>query len=198
MKLIEGVKHIGRPFEIPDCSRDDLPEFFKDIGFNVGAEIGVYIGGYSKMLCKAGLKLYSIDPWFYPDLPFKNPGEEKNYRITQQRLKPYDCTIIRKTSMEAVKDFTDGSLDFVYIDANHAFKYVTEDIWEWSKKVKKGGIISGHDYDYIVRPGDRHVKFVVDAYTQALKIDKWYILGRRSAPLGEKRDKDLSWFWFNP
>lgn len=179
--------------EIPDCGRDDLPEFFKEMGFKVGAEIGVYKGGYSETLCKAGLKLYSIDPWFYPDLPFKNRGEEINYKRTQSRLAPYDCAVIRKTSMEAVKDFANDSLDFVYIDGNHDFMHTTEDIWEWSKKVKRGGIISGHDY--IISGGDCHVKYVLDAYTKALKIEKWYILGERFASNGEKRDKERSWFW---
>ena len=48
--------------------------------------------------------------------------------------------------MDAVKDFKDESLDFVYIDANHGYESTKEDIREWSKKVKKGGIVSGHDY----------------------------------------------------
>lgn len=192
MKIIDGLKLPGWQVEIPDCSRDDFPEFFKEMGFKVGAEIGVYVGGYSEILCKAGLKLYSIDPWFYPDNPAKNKGQEICYRVTQRKLRSYDCTVVRKTSMEAVKDFADGSLDFVYIDANHAFKYITEDIWEWSKKVKTGGVISGHDYVII---GDCHVQHVVDAYTKALGINKWYVLGRSSALNGEKRDKHRSWFW---
>jgi glycosyltransferase involved in cell wall biosynthesis len=50
--------------------------------------------------------------------------------------------------MQAVTDFADESLDFVYIDGNHQLKYVVEDIVEWTKKIKKGGIIAGHDYIY--------------------------------------------------
>ena len=40
----------------------------------------------------------------------------------------------------------DESLDFVYIDANHAYDWVVQDIELWYPKVKKGGILWGHDY----------------------------------------------------
>jgi hypothetical protein len=39
--------------------------------------------------------------------------------------------------MDALNDFEDDSLDFVYIDGNHEFPYVAEDLFHWSKKVRK-------------------------------------------------------------
>ncbi len=48
--------------------------------------------------------------------------------------------------MDALEDFEDNSLDFVYIDGDHNFKHISEDIYEWTKKVRSGGIVSGHDY----------------------------------------------------
>ena len=42
MNINDGIKHKGKPYFIPDCSRDDLPKFFKERGFKVGAEIGSY------------------------------------------------------------------------------------------------------------------------------------------------------------
>ena len=53
---------------------------------------------------------------------------------------------IRKSSVEAAKDFTDGSLDAVYIDASHDENSVREDIKTWRPKIKPGGVLSGHDY----------------------------------------------------
>lgn len=35
----------------------------------------------------------------------------------------------------------------MFIDANHLYKYVKEDILIWTKKIKTEGIISGHDYN---------------------------------------------------
>ena len=62
MKIIDGIKLKGRPAEIPDCGRDDLPQFFVEMGYKVGAEIGVQEGIYAEEICKAGLKLYAVDP----------------------------------------------------------------------------------------------------------------------------------------
>ena len=193
MKLIEYLKLEGCPVEIPDYTRNDLPVLFKELGFKVGAEIGVYRGHYSEIMCKGGLKLFSIDPWIvYSDYKWLRSDQdmmERCYKRAKQRLAHYDCTIIHKTSMEALKDFKDGSLDFVYIDGNHGFKSVTEDVYEWSKKVKIGGIISGDDYyNDEIRKFHSDVKWVLDNYTKAAHIEKWFTL---------KKNNDTSWFWIN-
>jgi len=196
--LTSEVDHKRRVF-IPDCSRDDLPQFFVDRGFKVGAEIGTYKGEYAEKICKAGLKLHAIDPWsIYKDYKFGQgqSREDTLYNIAKSRLTPYDCTLVRKTSMDALEDFEDESLDFVYIDGNHSFKYVAEDICEWTKKVKKGGIISGHDYANFGVRWHVDVKEVVDAYIAARCIEKWYVLGSSRRRENEVRDKYRSWMWF--
>jgi len=163
-------------------TREDLAQYFNELGFTTGAEIGVLAGLYSAVLCEAnpGLKLFCIDAWGY--------GEHKRkayhlqaYEEAKVRLAPYDATLMHKLSMEAVKDFEDGSLDFVYIDANHKYSFVEEDIREWTKKVRKGGIVSGHDYEF--EPGravDDYVKINNDVDLQITP---------------KKSDKALSW-WF--
>lgn len=201
MKLIDGLKLKGRPAEIPDSSRDDLPQFFVELGFKVGAEIGVYKGEYTKFFLDAGLKMYGIDPWRnYSE--YRNSRGQKRldflYEHTKRVLAPYpNCTIVKKTTMEAINDFPDESLDFVYIDANHLLKYVIEDIYEWSKKVRQGGVIAGHDYFYEKREDFNviHVAFAVKAYTDAYDIKNWYVLGREKFVKGEKRDRWRSWMW---
>jgi hypothetical protein len=49
-------------------------------------------------------------------------------------------------SKEASKLFNDESLDFVYIDANHTYEAVKEDLKCWYDKVRVGGVVMGHDY----------------------------------------------------
>lgn len=202
MKLVEGLKLAGRPAEIPNCSRDDLPEFFVQMGFKVGAEIGVYKGEFSEKLAEAGLNLFAIDPWkAYKGygMPVDEERLNSQYEQTKKVLAPYpNCKIIRKTSMEAVEDFEDGSLDFVYIDGNHEFRYIAEDLQEWTKKVKKGGIVSGDDYFYVkIGKGPQlwHVAHVLNAYVKAFGIEDFYILGRKKTKEGEKRDKWRSWMF---
>lgn len=205
MKLIDGLKLKGRPAEIPDCSRDDLPQLFVNMGFKVGAEIGVDRGEFSEKFAKAGLALSAVDPWKYDDDYVDSRTQlrlDELHAHTQKVLSPYPlCTIIRKTSMEAVKDFADESLDFVYIDGNHQLKYVIEDLVEWSKKVKVGGIISGHDYIYTnprTAAGICHVIYAVNAFTGAYRVPNWYLLGRKENQPDEKRDKWRSWMFVNP
>lgn len=205
MNLIDGIKLKGTPAEIPDCSRDDLPQFFLDVGFKVGAEIGVDKGEFSEKIAKSGLKLYSIDPWQYDENYHESPIQKRLdflYEHTQRVLNPYpNVSIIRKTSVEAVREFEDESLDFVYIDGNHQFKYIAEDLSLWSKKVKKGGIICGHDYIYTsgrTKAGTVHVIYVVNAFTQAYNIKNWWLLGRKERRDNETRDRFRSWMWFNP
>ena len=48
--------------------------------------------------------------------------------------------------MEAVNNFKDNILDFVYIDADHRYEAVKADILAWLPKVKKNGWLCGHDY----------------------------------------------------
>lgn len=151
-------------------NRIELADFFRDCGFTVGAEIGVWDGRYSEMLCKIipNLKLSCIDPWEgykgYRDHGV-NSSFRRAYDTAKKVLKPYNCTIIRKYSMDAVKNFKDGELDFVFIDGNHEYSFVRDDVREWSKKVRRGGIVSGHDY-YKTHHGNVGVINAVDEYVK--------------------------------
>lgn len=178
-------------------SRDDLPKYLKSLDFKVGVEIGVFMGEFTKLFCEQGLEICAIDPWDgYDGAGRTEKVQEKqdiNYKHTKELLAPYDkCKIIRKTSMEALKDFENESLDFIYIDGNHKFQYIAEDLYEWYYKVKKGGVISGHDYFYTQPLANNvlcHVGPVVDAFVKIKEIENLYIFG-------QKGDKTLSWMFF--
>lgn len=182
---------------IPNKSRIDLAIMFGELGFKRGAEIGVRTGKFSEILCthvKGLEKLYSIDPWgLVPEDPISRDylrkyGAkifDKIYRQALRRLRKYPtCEMVKKTSLEAVRDFEYGSLDFVYIDGAHTFDYVMVDIIEWAKRVRIGGIISGDDYQPL-RKGN--VMAAVDTYIQAHAVETLNILqpkeeGRGIAP----------------
>lgn len=202
MRILEGIRTLsGKPAEIPDCSRDDLPELFNDLGFKRGVEIGVYKGEFSEVIAKTFKgDLYSIDPWsLYKDYGNSRGLKrmDEQFKATYDRLRPYkNAHVIRSTSMEALNYFEDGSLDFVYIDGNHQFAYVAEDLYHWAIKLRKGGILCGHDYARYKSNsicGGCHAKEIVDAYTYAYTIPKYFVLGRYKAPEGEKRDQFRSW-----
>lgn len=189
------------PIEIPDFGRNQLADLFKELNFNLGVEVGVSQGHYSKILIQANpdLKLYGVDPYEphsgYRDYTHQTTFNRLNETAHQQLDQFTNYTFVPKYSMEAVKDFTDNSLDFVYIDGDHSFQSVTNDIAEWSKKVRKGGIISGHDYARQKDNARVHVVQVVNAYTSAWNIRPWFVLGRQAKGEGLIRDDIRSWMW---
>lgn len=58
-----------------------------------------------------------------------------------------DIIDLKGLSWEMADKFEDGSVDMVFIDADHSYESVAKDISAWLPKIRKGGIISGHDYD---------------------------------------------------
>jgi hypothetical protein len=203
MKIIEGIKEKGKPFLIPDCLRDNLPEFFVEMGYKTGAEIGVYRGIFTEKFCKTGLKMYAIDPWIAysgTGRTFKRQAvQDAFYDETVTLLSKYNnCVIIRKTSMGALELFDNNSLDFVYIDGNHDFRHIAEDLYEWEKKVRVGGVVSGHDYYHTpvyARNVICHVKPVVDAYVRQFEIKNFYLVGTVDPRGSNESDRYRSWFW---
>jgi len=180
----------GKPFQL-NMARNDLAVLFAEFGFKLGVEVGVEKGVYSEILLKVnpGLSLHGIDPL----LVYKNYREhihqdEMDTFLDEilERTSGCDYTFHRSFSLDAVKEFPDESFDFVYIDANHDFQNTTNDIAEWSKKVKVGGIVSGHDYRRNKQKAfPCHVKDVVQGWTYSHSIKPWFVTAGRSA----------SWFW---
>lgn len=189
------------PVRIPNTERfGSLPELFRELGFKEGAEIGTAEGTYAKAICEGvpGVKLHCVDSWEkyegYND--FRETYYEPAERKTREKLAPYNCNIIKKYSLDAANDFEKESLDFVYIDANHDVRHVIEDIDEWKKKVRPGGIVSGHDWAESRRMW-RYLQVVpaLHAYTWAWRIKPWFVLGRDDRIPGEQRQRYRSWFF---
>lgn len=209
MKLLDALAHKDNPFWIPDCSREDLPELFTQLGFKVGAEIGVSWGQNIVNYAQAGLKVYGVDPWqdsIYNEyrkiisIPGEHSGSfEDVYRYAIERTAPFpNISLIRKTSLEASMDFDKRSLDFVYIDGNHNFGFVAMDLMLWADKVKKGGIIAGHDYYSTQRARSlRHVGNVVDAFAKSYDFENFWVLGRNNENRqeDERFDRELSFMF---
>ena len=116
----------------------------------IGVEIGTEYGHNAKNILDILniKKLYCIDP-YVDETAFLHGKDRANdaYLNAKKLLSKYDnVEIIRKTSNEAVKDIP-NSVDFVYIDGNHEYEFVHDDLMYYFPKVRKGGIIGGHDFD---------------------------------------------------
>lgn len=72
---------------------------------------------------------------------------DKKYEKVKARFAEFGdrVSFLRMGSTDASKLFLDNTLDFVYIDGNHDYSYVLQDILHWYPKVKKGGFLNGDD-----------------------------------------------------
>lgn len=126
-------------------------------GYKIGCEVGVAVGNTTKHLLKhcPDLTLYAVDDF--------KPAEDRPpeampllnrkvyiypYRpLFDEAVAPYRnrLTVLEGTSWEMADHIADESLDFVFIDASHDFSSVISDIVAWLPKVKKTGLLCGHD-----------------------------------------------------
>ncbi len=167
------------PYEIKISRWQSFPKLLAELEIKFMAEIGVEKGVYSDCLLKKipDLTLFCIDPWkIYSDYRQGMEFDTERYYKHASELLSNRAHIIRKYSLEAVKDFDDLGLDAIFIDGNHDFQNCTNDIVEWEKKVKKGGIVAGHDYCNEVCKNERiDVKGVVDGWTSSQGIKTWFL-----------------------
>jgi hypothetical protein len=155
----DSQKSVYEKWESPTpWVHDRFGDFLDHMPHNaVAVEVGVQGGGFAAfMLKKTNPKqLFLIDCWKQqdpnvyddPEANVSNDLQEQLYQETKRRFaKDSRVVIMREFSDQAVNKFEDESLDWVYIDANHSYEAAKEDIALWWPKVKKGGILSGHDY----------------------------------------------------
>lgn len=165
-----------------------LPEFFKNhfgVKKLVGAEIGVCRGETSFTLLEQCniKKIYLVDSWAAYDDWIGHISQEtvdKFKNITIENLSQFDSKkyeIIVSNSVDAAPKIKNNTLDFVFIDADHSYDAVYNDIVSFYDKVKVNGIISGHDFnmgsvnqavkDYIQKNN-------LDVELSTLENDVWY------------------------
>jgi hypothetical protein len=129
----------------------------------VGAEIGVHQGDFSQQILEIAKpkKLFLIDPWKY----FTDPkharsmygGERASQEIMDERhasvaarmdqqIADGVVEIRRETSAAAAVRFPDQFFDFVYVDGDHTYEGVKEDLRLYMPKIRSGGLLIGDDY----------------------------------------------------
>jgi len=145
--------------------RDNLPEFLNELGLTGRAvEIGTHQADFASLFYRKwkGQHLTCVDPWatmseYYDQskcLWNSDPdNRDKDYAIAKQKMdevgKPY--RMLKMTSLEASKRHDLHELDFVYLDGNHEYRWVRQDLFLWWDHLKPGGVLAGHD---IICPGE--------------------------------------------
>ena len=151
------------------------------------AEIGVWKGDFSRQILKRTTprKLHLIDPWKYqPEFPSRTFGGKRAkkqedmdriFEVVSARFRELpNVEIHRAFSNQALGEFQDGYFDWVYLDGNHAYDYVLEDLSLCFAKVRSGGLISGDDYTWGRKcgfPVEKAVKHFVEENALENRID---------------------------
>jgi predicted O-methyltransferase YrrM len=111
-------------------------------------EIGAYIGESTCIFAENFKSVISIDPHLnYQEI---DANIYIDFNIVKEEylknISKYDnVTYINKTSNDALSDII-KKVDLVYIDGAHIYEQVKNDILNYIKLVKSGGIVAGHDY----------------------------------------------------
>jgi len=122
------------------------------------AEIGCHLGGTTFTIAEhiktSHGRLWAIDSWLDKDI----------YRAFMDVAIHFPNVFpIRDTSLEALRIFPDGWFDLVFIDANHLYSYVKQDIQGWMPKVRKDGILCGHDCEqYYTKYNETDQKLIAE------------------------------------
>lgn len=139
-------------------------DFYRTVArkkYNVLVEVGVWKGHSVSFLAREikkldyNPKIYAVDLWNdtykwedKPNLRSQVPVLYEIYSENKKRSGVSDMiTDLKGMSWEMASEFKDDTVDFVFIDADHTYESVCKDINAWLPKIKKGGMISGHDYN---------------------------------------------------
>jgi predicted O-methyltransferase YrrM len=125
-------------------------------------EIGIWKGGSAAFMgveiFNSGKKLtYDAIDCFAPTEEFGEASD--NYEQAKTNLKSVIdlgvVNLIKSHSLDIVDSYADESLTLCFIDGSHEYEDVKADLIAWLPKVKKGGILAGHDYVNTTQPGVR-------------------------------------------
>ena len=138
----------------------NFPKFYEMVSkknYTDFVEVGVWKGHslvyLGKLLNNKKVNISAVDLW---DETYKYESgrfsEHKKHVLEIFRTNVKKANLnnvikeIKELSWEGSKHFEDASVDFVFIDADHSYDSVVKDINSWLPKIRKGGMISGHDY----------------------------------------------------
>ena len=147
------------------------------------AEVGSWKGFSSfviSMIIKGtGSILYAIDHWQgSPKTWMENIAEKEDIFSTYKKnlTDLGHWGTVRPMMMEsevAARIFADNVLDLIFIDANHLYEGIKQDIKMWFPKVKKGGIICGHDCEGLYSQYSGMAKQAIDENWNFQGMSDW-------------------------
>lgn len=143
----------------PTRQHEILIAFARERGFKRGAEVGVLKGKTLAAVLDGvpGLHMIAVDQWRHL-APSDLDGAETYLRHDMEAAEasvraiaarhPGRVKILKGDSVDQARHVVDWSLDFVFIDAAHTEAATLANIGAWSPKVRAGGLVMGHDWQW--------------------------------------------------
>lgn len=186
------MKHMGRV----DAIVRRLP-----MGSCVGAEIGVFRGDMSAALLRAHqhLTLLMVDSWWgtefqsvayratrdmHAHLSQAQQDRNRRHALKATAFAGTRRAVLHMLSAEAVTHVMDGTLDFVFLDGDHSYDGVVQDIERWHPKLRGHGWLCGHDYSALYGPDKQYDFQVMAAVNDTVATYRWRL----------ELDVDSTWF----
>ncbi|MGH2787268.1 MAG: class I SAM-dependent methyltransferase [Actinomycetota bacterium] len=195
MKTVRSIRRRLTRGRSTKWRRDHKMEVLNTMPKNsVCAEVGVWKGDLSAEILGVvrPKKLHLIDPWMFVnderfadawyggavsrdqrdmDLIYEGVTQRFSTEIEQGTVEVH-----RRASADSTHLFADEYFDWVYIDGNHLYEAVKEDLEGFLPKLKKGGLLAGDDY---TSGGwwDGGVKRAVDEFIRHPYVDVVFLEG---------------------
>ena len=153
-------------------------------------EVGVWKGDFSRQIWNISSPnlLVLVDSWKFDEkvrgcAPQVSGEEPLNQNFFDQAKKDtygkfenvQNVNILDLNSLEASSKYEDNFFDYIYIDAEHTYKAVTEDLEVWYPKLKKNGTLFGDDYYWREEDDTLSLHIAYQEFIKKNHIKKWCV-----------------------
>lgn len=150
----------------------------------VCAEIGVWKGNFSAQILEQTKprELHLVDPWrFDPSFPVRwyGGGSAKSQTdmdaihnsVVSRFAARAEVRIHRARSADAVHEFDDNLFDWIYVDGDHSYDAVLDDLRSWRRKLKPRGLLAGDDLWWKDESGDLSVRRALNEFATEIAVE---------------------------
>jgi SAM-dependent methyltransferase len=143
----------------------------------VCAEVGVWKGDFSariRALARPRM-LHLVDPWrfaaAYPQRWYggaaardQNDMDRIHADVVRRFAGDPHVAIHRLESAAAARLLADIDFDWVYVDGDHSYEAVLDDLENWAPRIKPGGVLAGDDFTWRDEHGAQPVQRAVHEF----------------------------------